>query len=105
MRRLLIEAASDLPGEVKECRLDAGEYVNTSGDKEIVEYEPAVHISVRPEAPIKLVLTGHYDTVFPKDFHFQSPTYVDDDTVNGPGTADMKGGIIVMLEALKALEI
>jgi len=84
---------------------DAGEYVNTSGDKEIVEYEPAVHISVRPEAPIKLVLTGHYDTVFPKDFHFQSPTYVDDDTVNGPGTADMKGGIIVMLEALKALEM
>ena len=105
MRKVLLEAGKALPGEVRELPLKTGEYVNAKGQKEAVHYEPAVQVSVRPNAPIKLVLTGHYDTVFPKDFHFQAPVTVDEDTVNGPGTADMKGGIIVMLEALKALEL
>lgn len=104
MRALLIEAAQSLPGTVSELALSKGEYVTAKGVKEVVDYAPAVHISVRPNAPVKLVLTGHYDTVFPQDFHFQTPVYLDDDTVNGPGTADMKGGILVMLEALKAFE-
>ena len=31
-------------------------------------------------------------------------TYVDDKTIKGPGVADMKGGNIIMLEALRALQ-
>ncbi|WP_371397153.1 hydrolase [Fretibacter rubidus] len=104
MRALLMDAAKVLPGRCTELPLAPGEYVTAAGVKEVVHYEPAVHISVRPDAPIKLVLTGHYDTVFPRNFHFQNPTYLDDDTVNGPGVADMKGGILVMLHALQALE-
>jgi len=61
-------------------------------------------VAVRPDAPVQLVLTGHYDTVFPVDFHFQQPVRIDDDTINGPGTADMKAGLMVMLTALETLE-
>lgn len=104
MRDLLRVRAARLDAKVVDCGLSSGEYVTDSGEKETVSYAPALEISKRPDAPIQLVLTGHYDTVFTKDFHFQTPVYLDDDTVNGPGTADMKGGILVMMTALQALE-
>jgi glutamate carboxypeptidase len=44
------------------------------------------------------------DTVFPGDHPFQSVTQVDAETINGPGTADMKGGLGVILHALTAFE-
>ncbi len=49
----------------------------------------------------KLLLLGHLDTVFPEG-KFES--YHEDDTwVYGPGVCDMKGGNIVLLEALRRL--
>ncbi len=50
----------------------------------------------------KLLLLGHLDTVFPpgKFENFSE----DDEWVYGPGVCDMKGGDIVILEALKELK-
>lgn len=104
MRGLLAERFSELPGDVKETRLPEGQHVAQNGEVEAITYEPALQVSVRPDAPVQLVLTGHYDTVFPEDFHFQKPVHLDDDTINGPGTADMKAGLMVMLTALQTLE-
>ena len=53
---------------------------------------------------IKLLLTGHLDTVFPKDSSFQHCTMLEDGVMGGPGVADMKGGILLMLNALQAIE-
>lgn len=64
----------------------------------------ALRITARPDAPIQVVLTGHYDTVYPADSGFQSVTTRPDGALNGPGIADMKGGISVMLAALEAFE-
>ncbi|MEP1033829.1 M20/M25/M40 family metallo-hydrolase [Ekhidna sp.] len=51
----------------------------------------------------RLLLIGHLDTVFPKDSPFQK--WVQQDSiVMGPGANDMKGGNVVMLYALKALQ-
>jgi glutamate carboxypeptidase len=44
------------------------------------------------------------DTVFPADHAFQTTRWLDNETLNGPGVADMKGGIAVILAALKAFE-
>jgi glutamate carboxypeptidase len=44
------------------------------------------------------------DTVFAADHPFQTIRHLDGETINGPGTADMKGGLAVMLAALTAFE-
>lgn len=105
MRRLLKAHFKSLPGKITDAKLASGQTILASGETVSVNYAPAMRLIVRPEAPIQVVLTGHYDTVFPKDSAFQTPEYLDADTVNGPGVADMKGGIIVMAEALKGFEM
>src|SRR5205085_3127348 len=54
--------------------------------------------------PVQLLFTGHMDTVFAADHAFQETRWLEDGILNGPGVADMKGGISVMLAALKAVE-
>lgn len=50
-----------------------------------------------------IYLVGHLDTVFPPDHPFQH-CRLDGDILHGPGTCDMKGGLAVILYALKALQ-
>lgn len=104
MRALLGTAFSSLPGEVTEPDLGPGQYVEPDGIKRDITYEPAMLLTVRPDTEIQIVFTGHYDTVFPKNSHFQTTTMLGEEILGGPGVADMKGGILVMLEALKAFE-
>ena len=59
----------------------------------------AVHQGRSP----KILLIGHLDTVFEQDGPFQRFERVDPDRVRGPGIIDMKGGDVVMLQALKAI--
>ncbi|HMI21020.1 MAG TPA: M20/M25/M40 family metallo-hydrolase [Sphingomonas sp.] len=49
-----------------------------------------------------ILLIGHMDTVFEKDSPFQKMVRRGD-TVEGPGTSDMKGGLVIMLSALRAM--
>lgn len=51
----------------------------------------------------KLLLIGHLDTVFEEDSPFQSFTRLNDSIAGGPGVADMKGGDVVIIQALEAL--
>ncbi|MEJ2237871.1 MAG: M20/M25/M40 family metallo-hydrolase, partial [Gemmatimonadales bacterium] len=50
-----------------------------------------------------VLLIGHLDTVFEQDSPFQRWER-DGDLAKGPGVEDMKGGDVVMLYAIKALE-
>ena len=52
----------------------------------------------------RILLIGHLDTVFEKDSPFQKFERVDERTARGPGVIDMKGGDVVMIGALKALQ-
>ncbi|WP_375325256.1 M20/M25/M40 family metallo-hydrolase [Flagellimonas sp. GZD32] len=52
----------------------------------------------------KLLLIGHLDTVFEEDSPFQTFEMVNDSIAHAPGGNDMKGGDVIMLYALKALE-
>jgi glutamate carboxypeptidase len=51
----------------------------------------------------RMLLIGHMDTVFEKSSPFQSYT-VKGNIGTGPGTNDMKGGLVDMIFALKALQ-
>ena len=64
----------------------------------------ALRLRRRPDAPLRIFLCGHLDTVYAPTDAFQSVRSVGADTLNGPGVADLKGGHLVMWLALSALE-
>ncbi len=64
----------------------------------------ALRIRKRPQAKLQVFLGGHMDTVFGVDSPFQDACFLDENTLNAPGAADLKGGLVVMLKALEALE-
>ena len=52
----------------------------------------------------RITLLGHSDTVFPRGTTAQRPVTVDGDTVLGPGTCDMKAGLLLGIYAVEALD-
>jgi glutamate carboxypeptidase len=52
----------------------------------------------------RFLLIGHLDTVFEPDSPFQKFERVGDHEARGPGIIDMKGGDVIVLQALKALD-
>ena len=104
MAALLADAFAGLPGEIALVAADPAEAVATDGSVSPIEHGRHLHLRVRPQAPVQMLFTGHMDTVYPADHPFQTLTHRDDGTINGPGTADMKGGLAVMLAALQAVE-
>lgn len=85
---------------------DLAPYQEVAHDGQLIDVPlgQALQISKRPDAPLQVILTGHMDTVFAIDHHFQQVQRIDDNTLNGPGVTDMKGGLLVMCYALQALE-
>ena len=51
----------------------------------------------------RLLLVGHLDTVYPLGWPREHPFHVEGDIARGPGTCDMKAGVLVGLYALDAL--
>lgn len=101
---MLAEAFAVLPGTV--TLVDPAPVTAIAADGAAFDKPHGRHLvlRVRPQANRRILLTGHMDTVFPKDHPFQRQTWLDGETLNGPGVADMKGGIAVMLHALMAFE-
>ncbi len=52
----------------------------------------------------RILLIGHLDTVFEPDSPFQKFERVSPTAARGPGITDMKGGDVILLQALKALQ-
>jgi len=104
MAYLLSDAFAVLPGDLSFKDPEPVESVDSAGRTVGIEHGKNLHLAVRPDAPVQLLFTGHMDTVFAIDHEFQATRWLDDGVLNGPGVADMKGGIAVMLAALKAVE-
>ena len=101
----IADAFSALPGAIALIDADPVETVDVQG--KIVEIAHGRHLrmSVRPDAPVRILLTGHMDTVFDAAHPFQTARWIEQGALlNAPGAADMKGGIALMLAALKAVE-
>ncbi len=62
----------------------------------------ASHTASLANSP-KILLIGHLDTVFSEDDSFQKFSRIDETYVAGPGITDMKGGDVIIVEALSAL--
>lgn len=79
------------------------------GNKQPVELGNLIRIRKRPAAPCQILLCAQLDTAGPADHPVQTTTRLeapglDDEILRGPGVANLKGGILVMIKALQALE-
>ncbi|WP_373490254.1 hydrolase [Parasphingorhabdus sp.] len=101
---MLADAFAVLPGQTRLIEPAPVEAVRPDGTVDQVLRGQHLVTTVRPEAPVRILLTGHMDTVFPPDHAFQQITELESGVLNGPGLADMKGGLSVMLGALQLLE-
>jgi glutamate carboxypeptidase len=61
-------------------------------------------VATHPGTSPKILLVGHLDTVFERDSPFQKFERIDAKTARGPGIIDMKGGDVIIIQALKALQ-
>jgi len=104
MADMLAGEFAALPGETSLVAPAPVEAVDPAGNVGSIEHGRHLRLTVRPSAPLQLLFTGHMDTVYGPDHAFQATHWIDETTLGGPGVADMKGGIAVMLAALKAVE-
>jgi len=100
----LAEAFSILPGEIALREPAPVTVVDACGNEVETAHGRHLVLQVRPTAQRRFLLTGHMDTVYPAEHPFQQGRWLDGDTFNAPGAADMKGGLAVMLAALEAFE-
>ncbi|MCW8885461.1 MAG: hydrolase [Motiliproteus sp.] len=75
-----------------------------NGEQQQLPLGKALRLSLRPQAPLRIFFCAHLDTVFAIDHPFQHCRWLDEETLNGPGVTDLKGGILVMIKALQAFE-
>jgi glutamate carboxypeptidase len=84
--------------------LPAYQTVDAAGQVTHRQLGRALRIWKRPDAPLHVLLAIHLDTVFAAEHPFQSVTMPSANVMQGPGVADAKGGVAVLLVALEALE-
>ncbi|MEO5937471.1 MAG: hydrolase [Sphingomonas sp.] len=101
---MLADAFSVLPGHITLVEPAPAESVAVDGSLRAIEHGQHLVLRVRPDAATRILFTGHMDTVYPVDHAFQYQRFLDPNTLNGPGVADMKGGLALMLAALEAVE-
>src|SRR5438067_10620085 len=82
MADLLVDAFSALPGILRLENPAAVEAVDASGRSVTIEHGRHLHLSVRPTAPVQLLLTGHMDTVYAADHSFQATRWIEDGVLN-----------------------
>jgi glutamate carboxypeptidase len=97
-------AFTSLGGEMREISVSPETVIDNSGQSVALPLGKALSIRKRRDAAIQVLLCIHMDTVYGTEHPFQTVRWTDDQTMNGPGVADAKGGIAVMLIALEAFE-
>ena len=101
---MLADAFSVLPGTLVLSDPTPVDAMEANGALRPLQHGQNLHLRIRPEAPVQLLFTGHMDTVFGVDHPFQNLLWREEGVLGGPGVADMKGGLAVLLAALKAVE-
>ncbi|MEP9401102.1 hydrolase [Sphingomonas sp. VNH70] len=104
MAGLLADAFAVLPGDIELVEPAPVEAVEPDGRIRAIDHGRHLLLRVRRQARCRMLFTGHMDTVYGADHPFQTARFSEPGVLNGPGAADMKGGIAVMLAALAAVE-
>lgn len=86
-------------------RIELPKWTSTGDNGELIEHEtgPAILWHHRPESPRRVLLLIHYDTVYPPRSAPAHGELTPEGLLIGPGVADAKGGIAVILFAMQAI--
>ena len=103
-RGILRGELQSLGAAVSEIDLPPMKALGPRGEARNVAVGKALSAVKRPDAPMRVLLCIHMDTVYGAEHPFQTCRQIDPATLNGPGVADAKGGLLVMLTALAAVE-
>jgi len=90
-------------GKVLEREFQALGFATRWVPMDAVKRAPSLVAERRGSRGERVLLIGHMDTVFEPSSPFQKFVRAGD-IATGPGTSDMKGGIVVIISALKALK-
>ncbi|HEX4909455.1 MAG TPA: hydrolase [Permianibacter sp.] len=104
LQNALLPLLAPLGVAVEKIALPPVRQLGKTGQIEERPLAPALRLRCRPDAARQVLLVGHLDTVFPADHPFQNHRFLDANTLNAPGAADLKGGLLVLVTALQALE-
>jgi glutamate carboxypeptidase len=69
------------------------------------EYGDLWKAQLRGQGGGRIMLLGHLDTVYPDGTAAARPMHFDGDKLLGPGVSDMKGGLLIGMYALRALQL
>lgn len=102
--RVLERSFSVLGGKVERILLPQRTTINHLGKEIHKSHGEALRIRKHLNAKTQVFLGGHMDTVYPLTSPFQKTRPLDSNTLIGPGVADMKGGLLIILKSLEILE-
>ncbi len=91
------------PDTLESIPVDPSPVLDANGIRSARPVGNALRAVKRADAPFRVCLFGHLDTVFAPDDPFQSVT-VADRRLLGPGVADCKGGLVLAGEVLRHLD-
>lgn len=104
MLQALKDEFSTLGGELEQIPLPPRQKISSKGEVISFPSGEALHLVKHSDAPFRVFLGGHMDTVYPATSPFQKAVRIDKNTMRGPGVTDMKGGLVILLTALQAFE-
>lgn len=104
MHQRLSGAFESLADEARTIPSQPLSSIDMNGDACLTHFGSGLFLRKRPELKSRVLLMGHMDTVYPANSTFQNLTYLNDNHLQGPGVADMKGGLVILLHALRAFE-
>lgn len=102
--KVFLEDAKELNADIQHHDLANFSCISLSGKPEICSFAPAITLTKRPNAKKKVLLCIHSDTVYAVNDGFLKCELLDHNTLKGPGVADAKGGLQVLLTGLLAYE-
>lgn len=100
----LRDAFAPLGAPIESLEVEPMTSVDAAGKTVRTPLGRALRVRKREDAGRRVFLGIHMDTVFAPTHPFQQVTRTDGDTLRGPGVADAKGGLVVLLYALLAFE-
>lgn len=100
----LLQYCAPLEAEQKRIDLPPLEEIDERGELRNRPVGRAIRLRKNPQAERQILLCGHLDTVFSPEDPFQNLNWLNANRLGGPGVTDMKGGLIIMIHALMALE-